>query len=187
MQFFNSIWKNLHLTGNFYTGTACGVCDKYEVCALLSFFFSLHLTGLPQCSHPPAKIVGDIYVVVSIDINDHFSSNQPGVLSRTDVRITFTPDDLGSAFLSPCRSNVSYRKPSSPFSSWQHTNCFAPIKTLGGWCELWCPSLSAPKCGARTTGAHMAGTSLQQQQRHSLAPCAVLAWFPGEGVSSCHP
>ena len=29
--FFNSIWKNLHLTGNFYTGTACGACDKYEV------------------------------------------------------------------------------------------------------------------------------------------------------------
>ena len=29
--FFNSIWKNLHLTGNFYTATVCGVCDKYEV------------------------------------------------------------------------------------------------------------------------------------------------------------
>ena len=32
MHFFHSIWKNLHLTENFYTGTACGACDKYEVC-----------------------------------------------------------------------------------------------------------------------------------------------------------
>ena len=31
MQFFHSIWKNLHLTENFYTGTACGAGDKYEV------------------------------------------------------------------------------------------------------------------------------------------------------------
>ena len=29
--FSHSIWKNLHLTENFYTGTACGACDKYEV------------------------------------------------------------------------------------------------------------------------------------------------------------
>ena len=29
--FFHSIWKNLHLTENFYTGIACGACDKYEV------------------------------------------------------------------------------------------------------------------------------------------------------------
>ena len=32
MHFFHSIWKNLHLTENFYTDTVCGVCDKYEVC-----------------------------------------------------------------------------------------------------------------------------------------------------------
>ena len=32
MHFFHSIWKNLHLTEIFYTGTACGACDKYEVC-----------------------------------------------------------------------------------------------------------------------------------------------------------
>ena len=31
MHFFHSIWKSLHLTENFYTGTACGACDKYEV------------------------------------------------------------------------------------------------------------------------------------------------------------
>ena len=31
MHFFHSIWKNLHLTENFYTGTACGASDKYEV------------------------------------------------------------------------------------------------------------------------------------------------------------
>ena len=31
MQFFHPIWKNLHLTENFYTGTACGACDKYAV------------------------------------------------------------------------------------------------------------------------------------------------------------
>ena len=31
MHFFHSIWKNLHLTENFYTGNACGACDKYEV------------------------------------------------------------------------------------------------------------------------------------------------------------
>ena len=30
MHFFHSIWKNLHLTENFYTGTAFGACDKYE-------------------------------------------------------------------------------------------------------------------------------------------------------------
>ena len=34
MHFFHSIWKNLHLTENFYTDTICGVCDKYEVCSL---------------------------------------------------------------------------------------------------------------------------------------------------------
>ena len=33
MHFFHSIWKNLHLTENFYTGTACGACDKYWVCS----------------------------------------------------------------------------------------------------------------------------------------------------------
>ena len=31
MQFFHPIWKNLHLTENFYTGTAGGAGDKYEV------------------------------------------------------------------------------------------------------------------------------------------------------------
>ena len=31
MHFFHSIWKNTHLTENFYKGTACGACDKYEV------------------------------------------------------------------------------------------------------------------------------------------------------------
>ena len=35
--FFHSIWKNLHLTENFYTDTVCGVCDKYEVWAGLTF------------------------------------------------------------------------------------------------------------------------------------------------------
>ena len=30
--FFHSIWKNLHLTVDFYTGTAGGASDKYEVC-----------------------------------------------------------------------------------------------------------------------------------------------------------
>ena len=29
--FSHSIWKNLHLTENFYTGTACGACDEYAV------------------------------------------------------------------------------------------------------------------------------------------------------------
>ena len=33
MQFFHPIWKNLHLTEIFYTGTACDACDKYEVCS----------------------------------------------------------------------------------------------------------------------------------------------------------
>ena len=32
MQFFHPIWKNLHLTENFYTGIARGARDKYEVC-----------------------------------------------------------------------------------------------------------------------------------------------------------
>ena len=31
MQFFYSIWKNLHRAKFFYTSTACGACDKYEV------------------------------------------------------------------------------------------------------------------------------------------------------------
>ena len=31
MHFFHSIWKNLHLTENFYTDTVCGICDNYEV------------------------------------------------------------------------------------------------------------------------------------------------------------
>ena len=34
--FFHPIWKNLHLTENFYTGTACGAGDKYEVWKILS-------------------------------------------------------------------------------------------------------------------------------------------------------
>ena len=33
MQFFHPIWKNLHLTEIFYTGTACDACDKLKVCA----------------------------------------------------------------------------------------------------------------------------------------------------------
>ena len=37
MQFFHPIWKNLHLTEFFYTGTACGVCDKYEVWSQVHF------------------------------------------------------------------------------------------------------------------------------------------------------
>ena len=36
--FLHSIWKNLHLTEFFYTGTACGACDKYEVWLLLDTF-----------------------------------------------------------------------------------------------------------------------------------------------------
>ena len=32
MQFFHPIWKNLHLTEIFYTGTACDACDKLKVC-----------------------------------------------------------------------------------------------------------------------------------------------------------
>ena len=39
MHFFHSIWKNLHLTENFYTDTACGVCDKYEVCQRVLYFY----------------------------------------------------------------------------------------------------------------------------------------------------
>ena len=31
MHFFHSIWKKLHLTEIFYTGTAGGAGDKYEV------------------------------------------------------------------------------------------------------------------------------------------------------------
>ena len=31
MQFFHPIWKNLHLTEIFYTGTACDACDKLKV------------------------------------------------------------------------------------------------------------------------------------------------------------
>ena len=30
--FSRSIWKILHRTEFFYTGAACGACDKYEVC-----------------------------------------------------------------------------------------------------------------------------------------------------------
>ena len=30
--FLHSFWKNLHRTEKIYTGTACGACDKYEVC-----------------------------------------------------------------------------------------------------------------------------------------------------------
>ena len=29
--FFHSIWKNLHRAKKYYTSTACGACDKYEV------------------------------------------------------------------------------------------------------------------------------------------------------------
>ena len=32
--FSHPIWKNLHWTEFFYTGTACSACDKYEVCIL---------------------------------------------------------------------------------------------------------------------------------------------------------
>ena len=28
----SSIWKKLHQAEKIYTGTACGACDKYEVC-----------------------------------------------------------------------------------------------------------------------------------------------------------
>ena len=41
MHFFHSIWKNLHLTEIFYTGTACGAGDKYEVC-LRPLMISFH-------------------------------------------------------------------------------------------------------------------------------------------------
>ena len=45
MHFFNSIWKNLHLTGNFYTGTACGACDK---CHRKELFVN-GLYGVAEC------------------------------------------------------------------------------------------------------------------------------------------
>ena len=32
--FLRLIWKILHRTEFFYTGAACGACDKYEVCLL---------------------------------------------------------------------------------------------------------------------------------------------------------
>ena len=60
--FFNSIWKNLHLTGNFYTGTACGACDKYEVWSHLrkSYLGGLSEVALPevhQVSESPTLLI----------------------------------------------------------------------------------------------------------------------------------
>ena len=37
MQFFHPIWKNLHLTEIFYTGTACDACDKLKVWSKIQF------------------------------------------------------------------------------------------------------------------------------------------------------
>ena len=58
MHFFHSIWKNLHLTENFYTGTARGARDKYEVClyqpgfdripTFCKIFQTLNLSGAHQ-------------------------------------------------------------------------------------------------------------------------------------------
>ena len=47
--FFHSIWKNLHLTENFYTGTACGACDKYEVWIVPSCPFSKKIIISSYC------------------------------------------------------------------------------------------------------------------------------------------
>ena len=35
INFLRSFWKNLHRTEKIYTGTACGACDKYEVCVYI--------------------------------------------------------------------------------------------------------------------------------------------------------
>ena len=44
MQFFHPIWKNLHLTEIFYTGTACDACDKLKV-----WLYSLYSTCMKLC------------------------------------------------------------------------------------------------------------------------------------------
>ena len=43
MQFLYSIWKILHLTEYFYTGTAHGARDNYEVWFYTMKAFSTHL------------------------------------------------------------------------------------------------------------------------------------------------
>ena len=42
MQFLRSIWKILHLTEYFYTGTARGARNNYQVCLYVDFNIIAH-------------------------------------------------------------------------------------------------------------------------------------------------
>ena len=73
-RFTRSIWKNLHQTAFVYTGTACGACDKCEVCMVLAYVVVLVRVITDTC--PP--IVGCIYPIqVYILRNVHSPTLRP--------------------------------------------------------------------------------------------------------------
>ena len=57
--FLRSIWKILHLSEFVYTDAICGVCDKYQVCALVAhkFVYLKHVAwGWGDCHKYPKYI-----------------------------------------------------------------------------------------------------------------------------------
>ena len=46
MQFFHPIWKNLHLTEIFYTGTACDASDKLKISIMDQAVAQTNITSL---------------------------------------------------------------------------------------------------------------------------------------------
>ena len=46
MQFLRSIWKILHLTEYFYTGTARGARNNYQVCITITITITKIISGI---------------------------------------------------------------------------------------------------------------------------------------------
>ena len=64
MQFFHPIWKNLHLTEIFYTGTACDACDKLKVCPM---------DGLGKGAKKTKKSINDGFMYVCVAHTSYLS------------------------------------------------------------------------------------------------------------------
>ena len=95
--------------------------------------------------------------------------------------MTYRLADLGLAFLFPLSYvDILYKTIDSLFPLGNAPAALPPQKAWVGAVNYGGLALRVrPSAPNSREGAHMAETSLHQRRDSLLAPCAVLAWFPG--------
>ena len=66
VKFSRSIWKNLHRAEKIYTGAACGACDKYQVCMVMTHYRPAQLAELPRSKFDPELFPHSAYVKIFV-------------------------------------------------------------------------------------------------------------------------